>query len=71
MPKPDLLTTGDIAKILNRPAAQVRHVLNSRRWIHPLVQVGGYRLYQRAVLRELRAELRKVDARSRRKVPVG
>jgi len=67
MSKPDVLTSGDIARTLGRKVEAVRHVLASRPdLIQPVGRAGLVRLYQRSALDAVRAELDAIAARRRR-----
>ena len=58
-----LLTSGDIARTLDRGADCVRHILNSRRDIQPVARAGIVRLYGDDVVERVAAELALIEAR--------
>ncbi len=60
---PSLLTTGRIADELGVPLRRVIYVLANRRHIQPVARAGTLRLYNRAAVTLVRAELDTIDAR--------
>ena len=64
--QPTLLTTGDIAKRLNRSPYQIRYVLESRR-IQPIARAALFRLFPESVIPEVEVALGEIDERAARK----
>lgn len=58
--KPDLITTGAMAKKLCVEPWRVSWVLSTRR-VEPVMVVGGYRLFDTAAVRQVRDAIREMD----------
>ena len=59
----NLVTPGDIARLLSEPQHRVTYVLNSRTHIRPLRRVGIVRLFPPSAVDAVLEELREIDAR--------
>ena len=62
-----LLTSGDIAKLLNTGAQRVRHVLNTRDDIQPIGRAGITNVYDGAAVGQVQAELDRIEARKKQR----
>lgn len=58
-----ILTAGEIATALGEPQHRIDYVLNTRRHIEYVRKVGNARAYAESVLKVIRQELVKIDAR--------
>jgi hypothetical protein len=58
---PQLTTAGAIAVELGEPIHRVLHVLNTRPAIRPAARAGRVRLFDRAAVLMVRAELHAID----------
>ena len=61
------LTSGHIARLLNRPVDRVRHVLNTRN-ISPIGRAGITNVYSASAVGQVEAELDRIEARKRRRM---
>ena len=61
-----LLTSGHIARLLNRPVDRVRHVLNTRD-IAPIGRAGITNVYGASAVGLVEAELDRIEARKKRR----
>lgn len=61
-----VLTSGDIAKLLNTGAQRVRHVLSTRDDIQPIGRAGIAHLYDGGAVGKVKAELERIEARKKR-----
>lgn len=55
MESQDILTSGDIARQLNRPVSQVRYVLASRDEFEPCGRAGIVYLYRASIVSDVEA----------------
>ena len=58
-----IFTSGDIARLLGRRSAQVRHILNTRTHISAIGRAGTAWLYDERAVDLIRRELEDMDAR--------
>ena len=56
-----LLTSGDIAKLLNTGVQRVRHVLNTRNDIRPIGKAGITHVYDGGAVGRVQAELDELE----------
>lgn len=70
MPEPNLITPGRIAAALHVPLHRVLNVLATRPHIRPTARGGTLRLYDKAAIAKVRAELNAIDARRCRRPEV-
>lgn len=61
-----LLTSGDIAKLLNTGVQRVRHVLNTRDDIQPIGKAGITHVYDGGAVGRVQVELERIEARKNR-----
>ena len=61
-----LLTSGDIAKLLNTGVQRVRHVLNTRDDIQPIGKAGITHVYDGGAVGQVQLELDQIEARKKR-----
>lgn len=62
----DILTSGDIARQLNRPVSQVRHVLASRDELQPCGRAGIVYLYPASIVPNVEAACAAIRTPKRR-----
>ncbi len=58
-----LLTSTDIARLLDTPAHRVRHILNTRHAIRPIGRAGIAHVYDGNAVGQVQAELERIEAR--------
>ena len=61
-----LITSGDIAKLLNTGVQKVRHILNTREDIRPIGRAGITHVYDGGAVGQVQAELERIEARRKR-----
>ena len=65
-----LLTSGDIAKLLNTGVQRVRHVLNTRDDIRPIGRAGITHVYDGGAVGQVQAELDRIEARKKQRATI-
>lgn len=59
-PKPNIASSGEIARRLNQPIHRVAYVIRTRR-IKPLLVAGGRYFYGESAMHRIASELRRID----------
>ena len=67
MQQTTLLTSGDIAKLLNTGVQRVRHVLSTRDDIRPIGKAGIVHVYDGGAVGQVQAELDRIKARKKQR----